>query len=121
MSRYVWTEDMGEISGMARLGIPNGLEYEQQCRVMLFAGVNWLDANPALDPRYEIIPGVFGVISSANPAAKSLEDAILKSTPDATGAMMHAVILNLLRVKRIGWDEYVIERKLAALPIAGNA
>lgn len=45
MAKYEYTEGMGEISGF-------GGDYEQQCRAMVIAGVEWFDEHPDANPRF---------------------------------------------------------------------
>lgn len=103
-NKYEWQPGMGEISGF-------GGSYEQTCRNMLFAGLQWMDEHPDADPQFNGFKGVFGLINESNADAEALEKAILKA-PDAdgcTGAMYHAVVSHVLFIKANGWEKYVSE------------
>lgn len=101
MSKYVWTPEMGEISGF-------GGGYEATCRAMLVAALEWLDAHPQIDPRFYGYQGIYGIISEDNEDAKALsEAAVAPSGGDCTGAMHQAVITSALWIRKHGWDAYV--------------
>jgi hypothetical protein len=102
-SKYVFTSDMGEISGF-------GGGYEQTCRNMLAAGLEWLDEHPDADPKFQGMKGVFGVIFDDNEDAKALSDAVVEGADgDCTGAMHQAVVGSCLWIKENGWDAYCAE------------
>lgn len=106
-----WDEDMGEISGF-------GGSYEQGCRAMVLAGINWLDEHPNAQPQFKGSPQIFGVVLENNPDAEALTNAIMsaeitdengkvmKCREEATGAMHHAAVNHCLAYKKLGWDEY---------------
>jgi hypothetical protein len=100
-AKYVFTPEMGEISGF-------GGGYEEMCRTMLRAGMEWLDAHPEADPHFKGYQNVFGVTLDENADAKALSDAVVAPTNgDCTGAMHQAVITACLFIRKNGWDEYV--------------
>ena len=102
---YVFTADMGEISGF-------GGGYEQTCRNMLAAGLEWLDAHPFSVPQFQGIRGVYGIISEDNPDAEQLSAAVVAAANgDCTGAMHQAVISHCLYVRKFGWDAYCAEMR----------
>lgn len=109
-SKYEFTEEMGEISGM-------GGGYEQCCRDMLKAGLEWLDAHPDADPKFHGFKGVYGIIDEDNEDAEALTKAIIDASGGgATGAMHQAVVSHCLVIRKEGWDHYVekmSERKKA--------
>ena len=99
-SKYQYTEDMDEISGF-------GGGYEQTCRNMVAAGMEWLDAHPKADPVFRGFKGIYGIISEDNPDAEALSKAVVAGADgDCTGAMHQATISHCLAIKRIGWDAY---------------
>lgn len=112
----VWTDDMGEISGF-------GGSYEAGCRAMVLAGIRWIDAHPDADPIFKGFQGVFGVAMEENADARALTEAIMdaevvmddgrvtQARHEATGAMHHAAINNVFAYKRLGWEEYVRQRR----------
>jgi hypothetical protein len=116
VSKYEFTENMREISGF-------GGSYEEGCRLMLKAGMEWFDENPDADPVFKGMEGVYGLMMENNDDANALSEAILNAPfvdPDtgedttvreygATGAMRYAVITSVLWIKKFGWDAYVKE------------
>lgn len=102
-----YTPTMGEISGF-------GGDYEDACRKMVLAGLDWLDANPTADPQFHGYKGIYGVISEDNEDAKALTKAVVDVTGgDCTGAMHQATICHILFIRRNGWDKYVTEMSKA--------
>ena len=103
--RYTFTDDMGEISGF-------GGGYEQTCRNMLAAGLEWWDANPKADPRFQGYEGVYGILGEDNDDAKALTKAVIDASGgDATGAMHQATISHVFFVRKNGWEKYCEEMR----------
>ena len=100
MDKYEFTPEMGEISGF-------GGGYEQTCRDMLKAGLEWFDKNPKADPKFKGFKNIYGLIMEDNDDAKALSKAVTDATDDCTGAMHQAVISSIFYIKKKGWDEYV--------------
>lgn len=99
--KYEFTPQMDEISGF-------GGGYEDTCRKMLSAGLEWLDQNPSASPEFHGYKGVYGIIQEDNADAKALSDAVVAASGgDCTGAMHQAVISHCLFIKSHSWDEYV--------------
>jgi hypothetical protein len=104
-TRYLWTPDMGEISGF-------GGGYEQTCRNMVASGMAWLDAHPDADPKFRGYKGVYGVLSDDNVDAKALSEAVVAgSGGDCTGAMHQATVSACLFIRTNGWDRYCEEMR----------
>lgn len=100
-AKYEWEPGMGEISGF-------GGGYEECCRAMLAAGLEWLDDHPDAQPRFHGYKGVYGVLSDDNDDAKALSEAVVAGADgDCTGAMHQAVVSHCLYVKANGWEAYV--------------
>lgn len=98
---YEFTDGMQEISGF-------GGEYEAMCRLMLKAGVEWLEAHPDADPKFHSFRDVTGVLMEDNEDAQALSTAIAAPSKGAcTGAMHQACVYHCLFIKKNGWDEYV--------------
>ena len=96
----MYTEDMREISGF-------GGAYEQTCRDMVIAGVEWLNAHPDEDPKFSHSPAIYGIVNEDNDAAKALSEVVLAVTDGGcSGAMHHASILHILQIKHLGWEKY---------------
>jgi len=113
MSKYEFTDDMAEISGI-------GGSYEDACRQMVVAGLEWWDANPKANPVSETLEGVYGLINPGNEDAKALEKVMLGAVPDCTGAMHHATTMAVLFIHANGWDEYARQmREAKARKVAG--
>lgn len=101
--KWTFTSGMGEISGF-------GGGYEQTCRNMLAAALDWFEAHPDADPQFHGYKGIYGVITEDNADAKALTKAIIDAADnDATGAMHHAVVTHALKIRERGWDWYVAE------------
>jgi hypothetical protein len=101
MDKYNFTENMGEISGF-------GGGYEEACRAMLKAGLEWCDANPTADPQFRGGQGVYGMLEEDNEDAKALSKALLDGAGgDCTGAMHQAVFRHIMFIRQHGWNKYV--------------
>lgn len=96
---YEFTEEMGEISGF-------GGGYEQTCRNMLKAGLEWLNTNPDANPEFHGYENVYGIICEDNEDAKALSQAVIAIADDCTGAMHQAVISSVLWIRKNGWEKY---------------
>lgn len=97
-SKYVFPEDMPEVVG-------NG--HEEVFRRMVIAGLEWFDANPNADPRFE--SDVFGC---RNEDARTLEGVVLKAyghTAEAPKLILPAMLAlrHILWVQANGWEAYV--------------
>lgn len=103
MSKYQYTPEMDEISGM-------GGGYEQVCRNMVIAGIEWADAKGDADPQYKEYENIYGITTGENADAKELQSAMFKAADnDCTGAMMQAAMSHVMFVLKNGWDKYVAE------------
>lgn len=101
---YEWTAEMGEVSGL-------GGEYEEACRDMVVAGVEWLDEHPDADLQASVIDGVIGVVEPDTAETEALMDHMSEElTNDGrdapTGAMMHTCVGHVMYVAGQGWDAY---------------
>jgi hypothetical protein len=89
-------------------GFGFGDGYEETCRQMLLAGLEWLDAHPEADPKIRLSPGIYGILKEDNEAARALSAAIeAASGGDCSGAMHQAVMSHCLFVKLHGWKAYI--------------
>lgn len=104
MAKYEFEEGMFEIGGF-------GGTYEQSCRKMVAAGMEWFDEHPEAAPRFEGYEAVYGVIYETNEDAKELSKAVIAAADDCTGAMHQATIGHILHIHGVGWDTYVGEMK----------
>jgi hypothetical protein len=103
MSKYEYTEKCSEISGF-------GGGYEQACRKMVVAGMEWIDEHPGANLKVGSFKGVFGPTSAETEDTKLLEEAILKAVENGcTGAMLHAAYKHIFYAKHHGWEAYIRE------------
>lgn len=103
MSKYIYTEKMDEISGF-------GGGYEDICRQLVIAGLEWFDQNPDKKPVFKGLRGVFGLLLEDNQDAIDMCKYMTeKAGDDLTGAMMHAAHDHIRFVRQNGWDKYVEE------------
>ena len=111
-----WKHNNVEVSGFG----PD-TSYEQGCRAMVLAGMQWWEDHPNADPKFKGMKDVFGLVLEENDDAKDLTETIMnaecvhpeindgnvfKVRTEATGAMHHAAIGHVLAYKRLGEDEY---------------
>lgn len=99
---YEYEKGMSEISGM-------GGSYEDVCRRMVKAGMEWLDEHPEANPAYIEHEGIYGIISEDNEDAKDLFKAVAAAVDDCTGAMRQTTIHHIVYIHNVGWDAYVKE------------
>lgn len=100
MSKYQFVENMAEISGF-------GGGYEQGCRDMVVAGLEWLDERPGADPQFHGYKNVYGIIMEDNQDAKDLTAAMIAVCDGCTGAMHQATVSHVLWIRKHGWEKYV--------------
>lgn len=99
-----FTKEIDEISGF-------GDGYEETCRKMLSAGMEWLNTHPHADPKFRRSASIYGIIKEDNEDAKALSDAIdAGSEGDCTGAMHQAVVSHCLFIKSHTWNAYVAKK-----------
>lgn len=104
MAKYTYTEDMREISGF-------GGGYEQACRDMVVAGLEWCDKNVGADVSYDQFKNVYGLTTNESEDCKKMQQAMLDVANDCTGAMMQASMGHIMAIRRMGWDAYVEKMK----------
>lgn len=99
-AEFDWT-GLKEISGF-------GGEYEETCRKMVKAGVEWLRAHPGADLRATHTPGVFPDLWGGTPDFKAFQDAMVEGggDGDCTGAQVCVATHHAMLIHRKGWDEY---------------
>ena len=103
-NKYEFTPEMNEISGF-------GGGYEEACRKMLKAGLEWWDEHPDADPHFRGMKNVYGILMEDNEDAKALSEAMMAPVKGegATGAMHQGVVGHIFFIRREGWDRYVEE------------
>ncbi len=104
--KYKYTKEMREISGM-------GGGYEQACREMVLAGLEWLEKNPTAKLGWKVFKNVYGLTPDKTPDTEKMVDYMVdKSGGDATGAMVQATLSHIWFIKNNGWEKYENEMKL---------
>jgi hypothetical protein len=100
---YQFTDDMREISGF-------GDGYEDMCRQMVVAGLQWLDAHPNADPQFHSYQNVMGILIEDNDDAKALTEAVVApSDGGCSGAMHQAAMSHIFYIRKHGWEKYRAE------------
>jgi hypothetical protein len=91
---FEWDDAMNEISGF-------GGGYEKTCRTMVSQGCRWWSKHPEADPVVKSFKNIYGIASTENKDAKSLEAAMMKGIDDCTGAMHQACLGHIIH----GWHK----------------
>jgi hypothetical protein len=99
MKQRQYTDDMREISGM-------GGGYEEACRKMVLAGLDWFDAHPNAEPHFTTCDNVYGIVNEDNDDAKALSEAVCAAEDGCSGAMHQATISHIMYIHLNGWDAY---------------
>jgi hypothetical protein len=100
---YNYTEKCREISGF-------GGGYEDACRKMVIAGMEWLDAHKEANPTFEQFKNIYGLTTGENEDMKKMQDAMNAVVDDGcSGAMMQASTNHVLYAYKNGWDKYISE------------
>lgn len=103
MIKYEYTDKCDEISGF-------GGGYEEACRKMVIAGVEWFDINKEANPKFHGFKNIYGLIIEDNEEAEKLTKHMNESiNGEATGAMMQSCLNHVKYVKHHGWEKYIQE------------
>jgi len=103
MSKYEYTATMNEISGFGGI-------YEEKCRAMVVAGVEFCDEYVDADISYDEFQNIYGLTTNESDDCKKMQKAMLKaSDDDCTGAMMQATMNHVMFIRKKGWEKYVEE------------
>jgi len=98
---FKYTEKCNEISGF-------GGDYEETCRKMVIAGMEWFEANPKATPVFTEWKGMYGSLEEKNKDAKILTKAMSKASKNKhSGAMMHATVQHCRYANHWGWETYI--------------
>ena len=101
MSKYSYDQIKREISGM-------GGGYEEACRKMVIAGMEWLDEHPGADISYKEYKNIYGITTGESDDCKAMQKHMNEAIDnEASGAMMQACSSHILAAKKMGWDGYV--------------
>lgn len=104
-------EGTREISGF-------GGNYEDACRKMVEAGVEWLKAHEKAQPEGKECSNIFGIIFDTNKDMDELQKAMCKAVEGCSGAMMHACTNHVMYILHNGIEKYEAEMKKKELPNA---
>jgi hypothetical protein len=100
---YKYTETCREISGF-------GGGYEDACRNMVIAGMEWLDSHKDANPTFDQFQNIYGLTTNENADMESMQSAMNKVIDDgASGAMMQASTSHVLYALKNGWEKYIEE------------
>lgn len=94
---FLWTPEMGEISGF-------GGGYEAACQKMTQAGVAWLQAEPR---RLDVLTRPDAPEAEQNTVFRALLDCVGDAEEGSSGAMVGAAARHALRIAADGWPAYV--------------
>ena len=102
-TEYKYTENMDEISGF-------GGGYEDACRNMVIAGIQWCDKNIKAEINFKEYKNIYGLTFDESNDCKKMQKIMLKAANnDCTGAMMQAALSHIMFIRKNGWDKYVLE------------
>lgn len=105
MSKYSYNEGSREISGF-------GGSYEEACRKMVIAGMEWWDEHPEADVRWQEAKNIRGIQFNESEDCKAMQKHMSEAVgDDATGAMMQYTCNHVLAARRLGWDGYMEKMK----------
>ena len=103
MDKYQYKENSREISGF-------GGGYEEACRKMVIAGVEWWDAHAEADVRWKESPNITGIQFNESDDCKAMQKHMNEAIDnEASGAMMQACCNHVLAARRLGWEKYMEE------------
>ena len=101
--KYDYSKVKGEISGF-------GGGYENDCRKMVIAGLEWCDKHPEAELSYKEFNGIYGITTGESEDMKLCQDVMFEVVNnDCTGAMTHAAMTHLVFIRKNGWDKYMEE------------
>lgn len=109
MNKYEYTADMREISGF-------GGGYEDACRNMVVAGLNWCDEHPNADLSYKEYQNIYGITTDESEDMKLMQKAMAAVNDGCSGAQMQASMAHVMAVRKYGWDDYC--RQMREMKIA---
>lgn len=103
MSKYSFDNIKREISGF-------GGGYEETCRKMVVAGMEFFDENPTAKVTFKQYKNITGMTTDENDDCKKLQAVMLKASgDDCTGAMMQACLNHVMYAHVNGWEKYTEE------------
>ena len=103
MIKYKYTNKCNEISGF-------GGSYEDACRKMVIAGMEYLDNNPDAKITFKTYKNIYGVTFDESEDCEKMQKIMIDATGgDCTGAMMQACLQHIKYAQINGWDKYISE------------
>lgn len=99
MNKYEYTADMREISGF-------GGGYEDACRNMVIAGLNWCDEHWDANVTYKEYENIYGITFDESEDCKKMQEAMLAVNDGCSGAQMQASMSHVMAARKLGWEEY---------------
>lgn len=103
MSKYSYPENARELSGF-------GGGYEESCRKMVVAGMEWIDAHPNCDLSYKEFEGIYGMTTDESDDMKEMQTQMnIVINNAASGAMMQCCSGHIMFAHKNGWDKYMEE------------
>lgn len=102
MSKYEFTNEMGEISGF-------GGDYEQACRKMVLAGIEYLEKNKSIDFSFKEYENIYGILAETSEDTDKVIKAMIAANDGfgATGGMVQATLNHVKFIYEKGWNKYV--------------
>jgi hypothetical protein len=101
MSKYQYTKNCREISGF-------GGGYEDACRKMVVAGMEWLESHKDANPNFDQFKNVYGLTTNENDDMVAMQKAMNTAIGnEASGAMMQASTNHVLFAHKNGWGKYI--------------
>lgn len=100
---YQFTNKMAEISGF-------GGKYENYCRKMVIAGINWCNEHPKANLSHKEYKHIYGLTTAESPDTKLMQEVIFKAVDNKqTNFMEQATLGHIMFIYKNGWDKYVKE------------
>jgi hypothetical protein len=87
-----------------------GQVYEDACRRMVIAGMEWLDEHPDADIKIDTYNRIFDMTVPMADDIKKLEDVMSASAECGNaGNVIQDTVNHVLYARKIGWDAYIRE------------
>ena|SRR5688572_22562404 len=100
---YLYAKNAKEISGF-------GGGYEDCCRKMVVAGMEWLEKHPNADLSYKEYENIYGITADESNDIKLLQKHMNGAINNkSSGAMMQACLGHIMFAHKNGWDKYMEE------------
>jgi DNA-directed RNA polymerase subunit N (RpoN/RPB10) len=101
MNKYQYTDKCAEISGF-------GGGYEDACRKMVIAGMEWMDEHPNANMNIATFNGIPELTLPRTDDAQELENVMNDAVEGCCSVHMIQLSIGcLLCARRLGWDTYI--------------